>query len=44
VSDVATESPALPTEDEIGRLVDAFYVKVRADAALGPVFERAISD
>lgn len=35
---------ALPTEDEIGRLVDAFYAKVRADAALGPVFDRAISD
>ena len=34
----------LPTEDEIGRLVDAFYAKVRADAALGPVFDRAISD
>jgi hemoglobin len=30
------------TEDDIGRLVDAFYAKVRADAALGPVFERAI--
>jgi len=35
---------ALPTEDEIGRLVDAFYGKVRADAELGPVFDRAISD
>ena len=38
-----TES-APPTEDEIGRLVDAFYGKVRADAELGPVFDRAISD
>jgi hemoglobin len=35
---------ALPTEDEIGRLVDAFYAKVRADEALGPVFDRAIAD
>ena len=34
----------LPTEDEIARLVDGFYAKVRADAELGPVFERAISD
>ena len=32
------------TEDDIGRLVDAFYAKVREDAELGPVFERAISD
>jgi hemoglobin len=30
------------TEDEIRRLVDNFYVKVRADPALGPVFARAI--
>jgi hemoglobin len=40
----APVEPALPSEDEIGRLVDAFYAKVRADAALGPVFDRAISD
>ena len=32
------------TEDDIGRLVDAFYAKVREDPALGPVFERAIAD
>jgi len=31
-------------EDGIRRLVDTFYAKVRADAELGPVFERAISD
>lgn len=30
------------SEESIGRLVDAFYVKVRADAALGPIFDRAI--
>jgi hemoglobin len=35
---------ALPSESDIGRLVDTFYGKVRADAELGPVFERAISD
>jgi len=32
------------TEQAIGNLVDQFYVKVRADAELGPVFDRAISD
>jgi hemoglobin len=30
------------TEPSIGLLVDAFYVKVRADAVLGPIFARAI--
>jgi hemoglobin len=40
----AAEPVAPPSEDEIGRLVDAFYGKVRADPELGPVFERAISD
>ena len=40
----AAEPVAPPTEAEIGRLVDAFYDKVRADPQLGPVFERAISD
>lgn len=32
------------SEEAIGELVDQFYIKVRADAELGPVFERAISD
>jgi hemoglobin len=32
------------TEDAIRRLVDAFYVKVRADGELGPIFERAIGN
>jgi hemoglobin len=31
------------SEDEIGHLVDCFYVKVRADPELGPIFERAIA-
>jgi hemoglobin len=30
------------TEQDIRRLVDEFYVKVRADRELGPIFERAI--
>jgi hemoglobin len=30
------------TEDGIRRLVDEFYVKIRADRKLGPIFERAI--
>ncbi len=30
------------SEDEIRRLVDAFYVKVRADPELAPIFNRAI--
>jgi hemoglobin len=31
------------TEDGIRGLVDAFYVKVRADAEIGPVFARVIA-
>ena len=30
------------SEDAIRHLVDRFYVKVRADPELGPIFERAI--
>ncbi len=30
------------SEDGIRRLVDTFYAKVRADAVLGPIFDRAI--
>jgi hemoglobin len=32
------------TEDHIASVVNAFYAKVRADPALGPVFARAIPD
>ena len=39
----AVEKPAEITESGIRLMVDAFYVKVRADGALGPIFERAIS-
>jgi len=35
-------SGAAVSEDQIRALVDAFYVKIRADAELGPIFERAI--
>lgn len=31
-------------EQAIGRLVDEFYTRVRADPQLGPVFERAITE
>ncbi|MEJ8574981.1 group III truncated hemoglobin [Microbaculum marinum] len=31
-------------ETLIGRLVDAFYAKVRTDPLLGPVFERRVTD
>ena len=37
-----TVAGARPSEDDIARLVDAFYAKVREDPALGPVFARAI--
>jgi hemoglobin len=30
------------TEENIRRLVDAFYARIRADPVLGPIFERAI--
>jgi len=30
------------SEDAIRQLVDCFYIKVRADLELGPIFERAI--
>jgi hemoglobin len=31
-------------ETELATLVDRFYAKVRADAVLGPVFNRAVAD
>lgn len=33
-----------PTDDELRALVDAFYARVRADAQLGPIFERHVED
>ena len=35
--------PAL-TEDDLKRVVDAFYARVRTDALLGPIFNGAIHD
>lgn len=32
------------TEDDLWRLVDVFYARVRRDAELGPVFTRAIAE
>ncbi len=32
------------SEEDIGRLVPAFYERVRADAVLGPIFDQAIDD
>jgi hemoglobin len=32
------------TEDEIGRLVDAFYAKVQLDPVIGPIFNEQIED
>jgi hemoglobin len=34
----------LVSEQQIRRLVDRFYEKVRADPDLGPIFERALQD
>lgn len=36
--------PDLCTNDEIARLVDAFYARVRTDPDLGPVFAARIDD
>jgi len=33
-----------PTEEEIRRLVDRFYARVRRDQVLGPVFARALGE
>lgn len=33
-----------PTDGELRALVDAFYARVRADARLGPIFERHVED
>ncbi|HKD46985.1 MAG TPA: group III truncated hemoglobin [Rhizomicrobium sp.] len=36
--------PSSITEEMIHDLVHGFYARVRADAALGPIFDRAIKD
>jgi len=34
----------VPTEAQLASLVEAFYAAVRADARLGPLFDRAVDD
>lgn len=41
---MAVPDPEPITEATIRHLIDAFYAKVRADGALGPIFDRAIGD
>jgi hemoglobin len=36
--------PELCTEDEISRLVHAFYTRARKDPLLGPIFEAHVTD
>jgi len=36
--------PGLCSEEEVTRLVHAFYARVRADPVLGPVFEAHVDD
>lgn len=37
-------SAELCNEEEVARLVHAFYARVRQDAALGPIFEAGVDD
>jgi hemoglobin len=37
-------SPDLCTEEEVSELVHTFYRSVRADAVLGPIFDRHVKD
>ena len=41
---MAAQAPSLPDRDDIVRLVDAFYEKVRRDGVLGPVFNPLVHD
>ena len=42
---LAAETAAtIPSEAQIRELVFGFYAKIRADAELGPIFNRAITD
>lgn len=42
---ISTEAPrATISEEQIAALVDAFCARVRRDATLGPIFERAIGN
>src|SRR5690606_12563079 len=37
-------SAELCSEEEVARLVHAFYARVRQDAALGPIFDAKVDD
>lgn len=39
-----TPNPSLYTEEEIAKLVHAFYTKARKDSSLGPIFEAHVID
>lgn len=43
-ADTPSPGPGLCSEDEVARLVHAFYARVRADALLGPVFAAHVHD
>ena len=32
------------SEADISRLIDAFYIRVRGDATIGPIFDQAVED
>ncbi|WP_368563797.1 group III truncated hemoglobin [Pseudoxanthomonas sp. UTMC 1351] len=40
----STPGPALCTEEEVARLVDDFYARVRQDEQLGPIFDARVHD
>jgi hemoglobin len=42
-SDAVAQGAQLPDEAEISAFVRAFYVRVRADESIGPLFDRVIS-
>ena len=41
---MATVHPDLPSEEDLARLIPAFYARVREDPLIGPVFNAAIDD
>jgi len=43
-SNAGDDEQGLITEDDIARLVEAFYAKVRRDPQLGPIFARALGE
>jgi hemoglobin len=43
-AEFAIPDPDLCTEEEISRLVHAFYTRARSDPSLGPIFEAHVTD